>query len=90
MFPAVPGFVNAVAPGIYVNDTWRRFFQISYFFGYIVSGGLHYLLNKFFPPPGLGVQVDFDIDGHIVELVDSASEQGAEYTKAAEATESKV
>jgi NCS1 family nucleobase:cation symporter-1 len=90
MFPALPGFANAVQPNIYVNDTWRRFFQIFYFFGYIVSGTIHYALNYYFPQPGLGVQVDFDIDGDIVEVVDSGSEHGPDYTKAAEATESRV
>lgn len=86
MFPALPGFVNAVS-GIAVSDTWRRFFQISFFFGYIVSGSLYYLFNKLSPPPGLGVQINFDIDGHVVEVagdhtvVDGAGlyeEKGAE------------
>lgn len=73
MWPALPGFVNAVS-GLGVNDTWRRFFQISYFFGYIVAGSIYYGLNKLSPPPGLGHQVAFDIDGHVVEVLDSASE----------------
>ena len=90
MFPALPGFIHEVAPTIFVNDTWRRFFQISFFFGYIVSGTLHYLLNKFFPPPGLGEQVEFDLDGGIVEIVDTRSDKELEYEKAAEATELKV
>jgi NCS1 family nucleobase:cation symporter-1 len=90
MFPALPGFVAEVQPSIHVNDTWRRFFQISFFFGYIVSGGIFYLLNKFFPPPGLGEQVNFTIDEGIIEVMDSGSEHGAEYLKTAEATETKV
>ena len=90
MFPALPGFIHEVQPSIHVNETWRRFFQISFFFGYIVSGSLHYLLNKYFPPPGLGQQVDFDIDGGVVEVVDSLSETEQGYIKSAEATEVKV
>jgi nucleobase:cation symporter-1, NCS1 family len=74
MFPALPGFVNAVS-GHYVGDTWRRFYQLSFFFGYIVSGGLFYLFNKLSPPPGLGVQVDFDIDGAVV--VEHARHKGS-------------
>ncbi|EXJ94469.1 hypothetical protein A1O1_02865 [Capronia coronata CBS 617.96] len=72
MWPALPGFVNATG-GMYVNDTWRRFFQISFFFGYIVSGGLYYLFNRLSPPPGLGEQVDFDVDGRVVEEEDDES-----------------
>jgi NCS1 family nucleobase:cation symporter-1 len=90
MFPALPGFIHEVQPSIHMNETWRRFFQISFFFGYIVSGGIHYLLNKYFPPPGLGHQVDFDIDGGVIEVVDSLSEHEQGYTKSAEATEVKV
>jgi NCS1 family nucleobase:cation symporter-1 len=70
MFPALPGFVNAVA-GIEVSDTWRRFYQISFFFGYIVSGSLYILFNKLSPPPGLGIQVDFDVDGHNLSVLDA-------------------
>ena len=91
MAPALPGFIHEVQPSIHVNDTWRRFFQISFFFGYIVSGGLHYLLNKFFPPSGLGEQVDFVLeDTGVVEMVDSRSDNEHGYNKAAEATELNV
>lgn len=90
MFPALPGFIAEVQPSIHVSDTWRRFFQISFFFGYIVSGTIHYLLNKYFPPPGLGEQVNFEIDQGVIEVMDSSSEHGPEYLKTAEATETKV
>lgn len=64
------GFVNAVS-GLEVNTIWRHFYQISFFFGYIVSASLFYLFNRLSPPPGLGVQVDFDLDGTpIVESVE--------------------
>lgn len=65
MWPALPGFVNAVS-GIEVSDTWRRFYQVSFFFGYIVSGSLFWMLNKISPPPGVGEQVEFDLDGSVV------------------------
>ncbi|KAI1633043.1 permease for cytosine/purines, uracil, thiamine, allantoin-domain-containing protein [Biscogniauxia mediterranea] len=58
---ALPGFVMAVG-GPAVSDGWYHLFQVSFFFGYAVSGTLFYLLNMLFPPPGLGVQVDFDLD----------------------------
>jgi NCS1 family nucleobase:cation symporter-1 len=70
MWPALPGFVAEVSgPGaIQVDVVWKRFYQISFFFGFTTSAVLFWLFNKISPPPGLGVQVDFDIDGtHIVE-----------------------
>ncbi|KAH8676138.1 permease for cytosine/purines, uracil, thiamine, allantoin-domain-containing protein [Xylariales sp. PMI_506] len=58
---ALPGFIMAVG-GPTVSDGWYEMYQISFLFGYAVSGGLYYLLNLVFPPPGLGEQVDFDLD----------------------------
>ena len=71
MWPALPGFINAVS-GMEVHIVWRRFYQISFFFGYLVSGILFYIFNKISPPPGLGVQVSFDIDG--TQVVGSTAE----------------
>ena len=79
MFPALPGFVGETS-GMHVAPGWRRMFQISFFFGYIVSGGIFLALNLIFPPEGLGLQVDFDVDGTVVvegrAPSDSAEEQG--------------
>jgi NCS1 family nucleobase:cation symporter-1 len=82
MWPALPGFVNAVS-GLEVVVTWRRFYQISFFFGYVVSASIYYVLNRLFPPPGLGIQVDFDIDeGVIVDGVQVGHEiEGKERKK---------
>ena len=77
MWPALPGFVNAVS-GIEVAVTWRRFYQISFFFGYAVSGVLCFAFCKLSPPPGLGVQVDFDIDGTIIIAEGSGSDNERE------------
>ncbi|RDW95060.1 hypothetical protein BP5796_00823 [Coleophoma crateriformis] len=74
MFPALPGFVNAVG-GLHVNEVWVRFYQVSYFFGYIVSGLLYWGLCTLFPPKGLGEQVDIDADVFVIQgLGDEASE----------------
>jgi nucleobase:cation symporter-1, NCS1 family len=81
MWPALPGFVNATA-GLEVATTWRRFYQISFFFGYIVSGSLYLLFNKLFPPPGLGEQIDFDVDGSSLVIDGVSSEKvDVEYGK---------
>lgn len=66
MWPALPGFVNATS-GVAVATTWRRFYQISFFFGYIVAALLYYTFVMLSPPPGLGHQVDFDVDGTVVD-----------------------
>jgi NCS1 family nucleobase:cation symporter-1 len=71
-----------------VATTWTRFYQISFFFGYVVSASLYYLFNKLSPPPGLGEQVDFDLDGTVIvegiELSNDADEKhpGAVFVRA--------
>lgn len=62
MIWALPGFIMAVG-GPPVAMGWYRIYQISFFFGYAVSGGLFWLLNFIFPPPGLGEQVDMVVEG---------------------------
>jgi NCS1 family nucleobase:cation symporter-1 len=73
MWPALPGFIAEVSgPGAFqVDIVWRRFYQISFFFGFITSAVLFYIFNRIAPPPGTGLQIDFDIDGsHIVDGVE--------------------
>ncbi|KAI1491832.1 hypothetical protein F5X96DRAFT_629666, partial [Biscogniauxia mediterranea] len=54
-------FISAVISSL------QDLFQVSFFFGYTMSKTLFYLLNMLFPPPGLGVQVDFElVDGEVV------------------------
>jgi NCS1 family nucleobase:cation symporter-1 len=80
MWPALPGFISEVSgPGaMHVDIVWKRFYQISFFFGFATSAVLFYIFNKIAPPPGLGVQVDFDVDGtHIVDGVVADDGQGS-------------
>lgn len=73
MIWALPGFIMAVG-GPTVADGWYQMYQISFFFGYAVSGGLFYALNLISPPPGLGMQVDFVLSSqHTVVGVDLPS-----------------
>ncbi|KAK5118455.1 hypothetical protein LTR62_002969 [Meristemomyces frigidus] len=83
MWPALPGFVNAVS-GIPMNTTLQKFYQISFFFGYIVSALLFWTFNKLSPPPGLGVQVNFDIDGS--GIIDGESVDAEKETMVTEST----
>ncbi|KAK3076576.1 hypothetical protein LTS18_012642, partial [Coniosporium uncinatum] len=87
MWPALPGFVSEVS-GNHINDGWRRLYQISFFFGFIISGGLFYFFNYVSPPPGTTfnkeappVQVDFDINGAVVEVPGSGSVTPVEATE---------
>lgn len=87
---ALPGFIMAVG-GPAVSDGWYQMYQISFFFGYAVSGGLFYILNLLVPPPGLGEQVDFVLDDEqSVPGIhqDSTEEVGVE--KRAESADQKV
>ncbi|KAF2732241.1 hypothetical protein EJ04DRAFT_536137 [Polyplosphaeria fusca] len=77
MWPALPGFVGAVSTEK-VDIVWRRFYQISFFFGFLVSALLFYIFNRISPPPGLGVQVSFDIDGSQVLEASPDKEGGLE------------
>ena len=87
MWPALPGFINAVS-GLEVAITWVRFYQISFFFGYIVSGTLYFTFCKLSPPPGLGVQVNFEVDGTLV--VDGLEKEISEREKGAGETKTEV
>ncbi|EPE36531.1 hypothetical protein GLAREA_08694 [Glarea lozoyensis ATCC 20868] len=75
MWPALPGFVAEVG-GTEIAITWRRFYQISYFIGFIISGGLFWAFNLLSPVPGRGVQVDFDLDGTVVVVEGVEKEHG--------------
>ncbi|KAI1846696.1 hypothetical protein JX265_009001 [Neoarthrinium moseri] len=92
---ALPGFIMAVG-GPAVADGWYQLYQISFFFGYVVSGGLFYIFNLVSPPPGLGVQVDFVLDqGQVVFGVEASgrtheSSEEVVIEKRAEAADQKV
>lgn len=63
---ALPGFDMAVG-GPSVAGGWYHLYQLSFFSGYAVSGGLYYVLDLLFPPPGLGEQVDIQFaEGSVV------------------------
>lgn len=93
MWPALPGFVNATG-GIEVNIVWRRFYQISFFFGYLVAAGLYWIFCTISPPPGIGTQVDFDVDGRALVIegvnVDMESEVSSSVEKKGETVETKA
>ncbi|KAK8049617.1 hypothetical protein PG994_011347 [Apiospora phragmitis] len=77
MIWALPGFIMAVG-GPPVAEGWYHLYQISFFFGYAISGGLYYLLNLLFPPLGLGEQVDISSAEGPVVMSASASRHSSD------------
>jgi NCS1 family nucleobase:cation symporter-1 len=57
MAPALPGFINAVNPSISVPAGAQEVFYLAYIEGFFLGFTVHYVLNHFFPVPGLG-QID--------------------------------
>lgn len=59
--PALPGFINAVNPSIHVPKGAQEIFYLAYVEGFALSFLVHYVLNRLFPVPGLGVIDEQDI-----------------------------
>jgi hypothetical protein len=57
------GFVTQIN-GAPIAEGWTRLFQINFFWGYILAGGLYFTISKIFPPVGLGIAETMD-DGII-------------------------
>jgi hypothetical protein len=51
-----------------------RIYQITYLFGLALGLTLYLLVNKLFPPPGLGVSEDFDDNVIITDGVEMSSD----------------
>lgn len=52
--PQLPGFINAVNPGIVVPVGCTRLYYLAFPVGFAISFLLHVLINYLFPPRGLG------------------------------------
>jgi NCS1 family nucleobase:cation symporter-1 len=93
MWPALPGFVNAMG-GIEVDILWRRFYQISFFFGYLVAGGLYWIFCTVSRPRGVGIRVNLDVDGRVLVMEnvngDVESKVPSSVEKQAETVETKA
>jgi NCS1 family nucleobase:cation symporter-1 len=63
MAPALPGFVNAVNPNIKMPAGAQEIFYLAYIEGFALGFVVHYVLNYFFPVPGLGLIDEEDIYG---------------------------
>lgn len=60
----VVGFAGEVGRPVPVGATY--IYNINYFSGFIISGGMYYILTKFFPIPATSAtwkEVDIDVNG---------------------------
>ena len=71
-----------------------RIYQITYIVGFFLGCLLHMIVNKVFPPPGLGISEPFeglDENGEsIIEGVAPSKDDGTDMSKQPIATETKV
>lgn len=72
--PALPGFINAVNPSIWVPYGARELFYLAYIEGFALGFVAHMVLNYFFPVPGLGL-VDEE-DAYATFTVEEANNLG--------------
>lgn len=71
-----------------------RIFQITYIVGFFLGCLLHLVVNKIFPPAGLGIAEPFDgADGHdatVIEGLSASSDDGNHESKKPVTSEIKV
>ncbi|CDK26233.1 unnamed protein product [Kuraishia capsulata CBS 1993] len=58
--PLMPGFVHACNEKIKIPLGAQHLYYLAYIYGFIVSFVIHYGINHFFPPPGLGEVDEYD------------------------------
>ena len=68
--PLLPGFAKAVTPDVNVSEGAIHLYYLGYWYGFLVSGGLHVLLSKLWPPrsqwTGKLVEVSLEEDRSII------------------------
>ncbi|RDW65004.1 hypothetical protein BP6252_10655 [Coleophoma cylindrospora] len=57
--PSMPGLISSIN-GMHISTGLTRMYQITFFFGYIVGGGLYWICCTISPPPGLGIMETMD------------------------------
>lgn len=57
----LPGFAANVTPdSVHVGDAWNELFYLAFPLGFVISFTVHYILNRIWPPEGLGLIDDTD------------------------------
>jgi NCS1 family nucleobase:cation symporter-1 len=72
----IPGFIMSCISST-ANNAWVKMFQICWFIAAPLSLILYYIINYFWPPPGLGIQEFLPMrDASSIEVIDGlASDQ---------------
>lgn len=65
--PLLPGFIHNVRPSVGVSQSAVRLFYLAYPAGFVLSGLVYYVVNRIFPPVGLGIVDDLDSFGTFTE-----------------------
>lgn len=60
-FSQIPGFAENVTPNsVSVGHAWKELFALAFPLGFAISFAVYYILNRVWPPKGLGVVDDRD------------------------------
>jgi NCS1 family nucleobase:cation symporter-1 len=73
--PLFPGFLESVGAGVIIPIGMTRLYYLCYPFGFLVSGMLHVIISKIYPPPGIGEVDEYDVFGTFGEP-ESATDRG--------------
>ncbi|KAF4503029.1 C2H2 zinc finger [Fusarium agapanthi] len=64
----LPGFAAGVTPNkVKVGEAWHELFYLAFPLGFAISFTAHYVINRVFPPAGLGLVDDMDYFGSFTE-----------------------
>ncbi|KAI9147473.1 Transporter aclS [Paramyrothecium foliicola] len=83
----LPGFAQNVTPSrVTVSRPWSELFYLAFPLGFTISFVAHYIINRVFPPPGLGQQDE--VDHFSTFLVEDPATRGIAATEASDDGES--
>ncbi|KAK7900078.1 hypothetical protein LTR67_003824 [Exophiala xenobiotica] len=78
VWPLIPGLVGTVNSSTSPSFTgWIRLYNLTFIVGLAMSFGVFWVLNFFFPPPGLGEEAPF-VDEVLSGMEEPGSETGKE------------
>lgn len=72
--PQIPGFAHAVTPKVMVPIGCTYLYYLAYPLGFAIGFCCYWVVNKVFPPPGLGLVDEYDYFGTFTE--DEARKMG--------------
>jgi NCS1 family nucleobase:cation symporter-1 len=64
VWPSLPGFAASVTPAsVHVSTDWVHVYYLSWPLGFTISATVWMVLNKIWPPPGVGAVDEKDVFG---------------------------